>query len=103
MARVFKTALAERDLEAIWLHIATDNPAAADRWLDALMEKALILAEQPHLGRARPDLLPNLAPDLRSFPIKTYILFYRPIAGGIEIVRALHSARDVNDALSERS
>ena len=44
------------------------------------------------MGRARPEL----APDLRSFPVKRFILFYRPDAKGIELVRALDGARNVD-------
>ena len=88
-------------MEAIWLHIALDNPAAADRLPDAIADTAHTLASQPRLGHARSDLLSDLAPDLRSFPVKAYILFYRPTAKGMEIVRVLHSARDVKTAFKE--
>jgi toxin ParE1/3/4 len=74
VARVYKTRRAEDDLEAIWLYIAEDSPDAADRWLDYLLDKALILAENPDLGRARPELLPDIEPDLRCFPVKAYML-----------------------------
>nr|WP_245754608.1 type II toxin-antitoxin system RelE/ParE family toxin [Candidatus Accumulibacter aalborgensis] len=33
---------------------------------------------------------------LRSFPAGRYIIFYQQISEGIEIVRVLHSARDLN-------
>ena len=46
------------------------------------------------MGRARPEL----AADLRSFPVGNYIIFYRPIEDGVEIVRVLSGARDI-DAL----
>jgi hypothetical protein len=51
------------------------------------------LAEQPMMGRARPEL----AAGLRSFPTQTpYILFHFPDeAGGIIVARVLHHARDV--------
>jgi toxin ParE1/3/4 len=101
MGVVTKTAQAEADMEAIWLHIALDSPSAADWMLDAFAATAHTLADQPHLGRARFDLLADLAPDLRSFPVKSYILFYRPVAPGIEIVRVLHSARDIKTVLNE--
>lgn len=37
----------------------------------------------------------ELQPSIRSFPVGKYILFYRPIEGGIELVRVLHGARDI--------
>jgi len=82
---------AEADLEAIHDHIAADNPAAAAELVARLEDLAARLAETPGMGRARPDLLP----DLRSFPLGSYLLFYRPGAGGIEVVRVLHGARDL--------
>ncbi|MGN6364817.1 type II toxin-antitoxin system RelE/ParE family toxin [Asticcacaulis taihuensis] len=60
--------------------------------MDQLLEKALMLAEQPLMGRLRPEL----APQIRSLPVKAYMLYYRPIEGGIELVRVLNSARDID-------
>jgi toxin ParE1/3/4 len=36
-----------------------------------------------------------LSPRLRSFPVKNYVIFYRPLEDGIEIVRVLHGAQDL--------
>jgi toxin ParE1/3/4 len=46
------------------------------------------------MGRSRPEL----APDLRSFPVGSYLIFYQPLDDGIEIIRIISAARDV-DAL----
>jgi toxin ParE1/3/4 len=46
---------------------------------------------------------PALA-ELRFFPVsrfKKFIVFYRPIAGAIEIVRVLHGAHDIHRILAE--
>ncbi len=91
MAKILKTVRAELDLDEIWLFIATDNVAAADALIDAIGQTACRLAEQPLMGRARPEL----APEIRSFPVDRYILFYRPVPNGVEIIRAIHSARDL--------
>jgi toxin ParE1/3/4 len=40
-------------------------------------------------------LYPELAADLRGFPADDYIIFYREVSEGIEIVRVLHGARDI--------
>jgi len=92
LPRVSKTRLAEQDLDDIWFHIALDNPDAADRVLDAIGERCALLAQHKKMGRARPEL----APELRSSPAGRYVLYYRPDAEGIELVRALDGARDVN-------
>jgi len=51
-----KTAQAEADLIDIWAYIAPDNMDAADRLLDTFEAKGLLLAENPQLGQARPDI-----------------------------------------------
>ena len=45
----------------------------------------------PEIGRPREDL----AARLRSFPVGSYIIFYRPMEYGVEIARVLHGARDL--------
>lgn len=34
-------------------------------------------------------------PALRSSPVGNYLIFYRPLPDGIEILRVLHGARDI--------
>jgi toxin ParE1/3/4 len=82
---------ARADLDEIWLYIAQDNEEAADRFIKALIGRFPKLASMPRLGRVREELSPRL----RSFPIGRYVIFYRPIENGIEIVRVLHGARDL--------
>lgn len=73
--------------------MALDNPAAADALLDQIGHACALLADNPALGRARPELLPGL----RSFvALGTYVLFYRPVGPDLELVRVLHAARDVD-------
>jgi len=91
LPRVRKTRLAEQDLDDTWFHIALDNPEAADRVLDDIDKRCALLARHKKMGRARPEL----APVLRSFPLGRYVLYYRPDAEGIELVRALDGGRDV--------
>ena len=97
MARVTRRPLAAADILDIWDHIAEDSLDQADRWIDKLDEKFGILATQPLMGRAREEL----AADLRSFPFGRYVIFYMPVQDGINVVRVLHSARDVDAAFGE--
>ena len=94
MPRVLRTTRARIDLLQIWCHIAEDKPSAADRFLDTIEEKCLILAKNPRMGQVRPELAPNL----RSFPVSNYVIFYRPIEDGIEVDRVISGSRDI-DAL----
>lgn len=91
MKRAIFSPAAEADLEAIYDYIAADNLAAATKLVARLEALATRLAETSGMGRARADLLP----DLRSFPLGSYVLFYRSTENGIEIARVLHGARDV--------
>ena|SRR5450631_890579 len=98
LARVTKTVRAELDLDEIWLYIAADSPAAADTLLDTIGARCHLRASQPLSGRLRLDL----GMDLRSFIVKAYVIFYRPLPDGIEIIRVLHGARDVGTILQDR-
>ncbi|WP_304218706.1 type II toxin-antitoxin system RelE/ParE family toxin [Phenylobacterium aquaticum] len=94
---MFRSDGAEADLTDIWVSIAKDNGPAADRVLLALMAAEDRLAAFPQLGRSRPDL-PG---QLRSWPVGAYLVFYRPMEGGILVIRILHGARDLGEALDE--
>ena len=91
MGRIRRTPRAGRDLEEIWFFVAQDDPVAADRWLDTLEEKLSLIADNPLMGTARPDI----APELRYYPVGNYLLLYRIVSGGIEFVRVVHGARDL--------
>jgi plasmid stabilization system protein ParE len=50
------SALAEQDLEEIWSCVAEDaSPDTADRLIDAIIDRFELLAEQPRMGRHRPE------------------------------------------------
>ena len=83
--------LAQADLEEIWRYVARDNPRAADRLLAKFRDKFLLLAGQPEIGERREDLRPNL----RAFTAGKYVIYFRPGKDAIEVVRVLHSARNV--------
>lgn len=91
MARVFRRPQALDDIDDIWNYIADDNIDAADNWLDKLDEQFALLTLQPLMGRARDELVAGI----RSFPFGRYVIFYLPLPNGIDVVRVLHSARDV--------
>lgn len=82
---------ASDDLDAIWLYIAEDSPVNADRFIGRLYDAFLALAYAPHIGASRF----NLAPNLRMFPVREYLIFYHPIEDGVEIVRVLHGRQRI--------
>jgi len=92
MATVRYTRSAQDDLLSIWQFVAQDSLAAADNILEVIEREASLLAQQPHLGRVRPEL--GVA--VRSWTTSTpYIVFYTIIGGDIFVLRVLHHARDV--------
>jgi toxin ParE1/3/4 len=90
MCVIQRTAQAEEDLIEIWLYIAQENPKAADRVLVDIEECFKTLADNPLMGRLRPDI----AQDLRYFMAGKYLILYRAMPFGVQIVRAIHGARD---------
>ena len=84
---------AKSELEAIGDHIAGDNPTHAERFIERLTGKFVALGRNPRIGRARPEL----RSDLRSFPYGAYLILYRVIDDGVEIVRVVHAARNLED------
>jgi toxin ParE1/3/4 len=94
MGQLFITRGAEADLLDIWSYVAEDNVETADILLDRIYEKCRSLVEAPSLGRRREDL----APGLRSLPVGSYLIFYRTVEDGLQIIRVLHGSRDIDDA-----
>ena len=95
MAVVRRTAKAEDDLVDLWLYVVADNPDAADRLLEEIDRKCVLLAGNPLRGRARPDI----TPEFRSFPVGNYLILYRALSDGVEVVRVVHGARRLDELL----
>ena len=89
MARVARSPRAGLDLDEIWLSVALDSPAAADRLIDRILERCLSLEDYPHLGPARPEI----GPGARALTVGDYLVLYRISDAGPEIVRVVHGAR----------
>ena len=96
MAAVAWRPEARADLIAIWQHIAPDSPTAADHLLDRIVLLSDTIAGTPLMGRRREELGPNL----RSFVVANYVIFYEPNDDGVDIVRVLHGHTDIEDAMN---
>ncbi len=98
MSEIFKRPLAEADLDDIWDYIEEhSSQEQAEDFLRKLGTKIETLARSPYIGRSRDELLPGL----RSFPFKDYLIFYVPLANGIEVVRVLRGRRDIERIFQE--
>ena len=94
MSRYTISPEAREDLKGIYRHIAAENPSAAEKSWDSFFEGIQLLARQPLLGQA----CPNLRPDLRAFTVGNYVIFYVPANDGVQIERVLHGARDIESS-----
>ena len=91
------SALAERDLEEIWSHVAeAGSLEAADRLIDDIFDRFELLVEQPRMGRRRPEF----GEGVRSFVVESYIIYYRHDQD-VLISRVLHGRREQAAAWSE--
>lgn len=62
--------------------------------MDRIETTLLTLRDNPLAGRARAELSDHV----RSFPIGNYVVFYRPMSDGIELIRVLNGYRDIQAA-----
>jgi plasmid stabilization system protein ParE len=86
------TPAAENDVFEIWMHIASDDLAAADRLESEFFSAFQRLAERPDLGHFRRDLTDKT---VRFLAVReTYLVVYDPVARPLEILRVLHGSRD---------
>lgn len=83
--------IAQQDLADTYAFIAETSVQQAERWLERVETQCQELAEMPEMGRARPELPGSV----RSLSIQRYVIFYRPMADGVEILRVLHGSRDL--------
>ncbi|AFY80650.1 type II toxin-antitoxin system RelE/ParE family toxin [Oscillatoria acuminata] len=79
------------DITEIATYLEQLSPAVAVRLIDKIIEQCQRLADFPNMGR-RWD---QISPPLRSFPVEDYLIFYRGIADGIEVVRVVSGYRDL--------
>ena len=91
MPQILYTETSVADLREIWDYIAQDNERAAEQLLMTFKRKLQTLATMPEMGKDESDL----GDKLRSFPVGSYMLFYRGVENGVLHVRAIHGARDI--------
>jgi len=95
--RVQKKVAAKRDLVEHFLYIGADSDDAALRFLAAAEESFHELAQNPEMGAVCQLQGPRVK-GLRRWRVtgfENFLIFYRPIKGGIDVARVLHGARDI--------
>ena len=105
MPRVKRTVQAKQDLQLHVLYLAKINPALARRFIEALEVAFAKLAQMPRMGQRQLFKSPELAEVRRWFipGFDKYLIFYRPVKGGIEILRILHGMQDIDAVIDAES
>lgn len=103
MARVKRTPRAKQDLLTHVLYLAKINPALAEKFIEASEVAFEKLAQMPMKGQRQEFKSPELAGVRRWFvpDFDKYLIFYRPIKGGVEILRVLHGMQNVETIMSD--
>ena len=97
MSRYFISPSASRDLNAIADYFLTRNVDAGERLFHEFNKKCQYLAQFPNLGKS----YSYLRPDLRGLSLDGYIIFYRVVEDGLEIVRVVSGRQDLESLFSE--
>ena len=63
----------------------------AEHFLEKIDAKFKLLVKFPQIGRRRDELYPGL----RSVPLEDYLIFYRLVPDGIEVMRVVGGYRDL--------
>ena len=95
MPRLVILDSARRDFASVLKYVVEVSGSldTGKQFLGQLKAKVRHLASLPAtLGRPRPEL----GEDLRGFPFKNYILFFRYRSGRFELVNVLHGSRDID-------
>jgi plasmid stabilization system protein ParE len=88
--------VAVRDLDEHCAYIRKDNPDAAQRVRETILNTADLLAQHPDWGRIIHKASPRHA-QIRWCVVprfRNYLIFYHPFQDAILVVRILHAAQD---------
>lgn len=90
---------AESDLDDIWYYIIwyyiakeSGSLEIANRLIDNITDRFLLLAGFPYLGRSRDQ---DFGAGLRSFGVGEYLILYAVEAEDVLILRVVHGRRDI--------
>jgi toxin ParE1/3/4 len=100
--RILKKPQVEQDLINQFSYIARDKIEPAERFLRVAEESFDHLAANPLAGQKWESPLRQLT-GIRVYPMpspfRNYLVFYRPIEDGVEVLTVLHGARDLQAVL----
>ncbi len=96
--RVSPQAQSDLDEIAYYVFVESGNAETAERLIDSLTSRFILLAEYPHAGRRRDD---DLRPGVRTFAVGEYVIAYRLDGDCVLVLRVLRGSRDIEAILRE--
>jgi plasmid stabilization system protein ParE len=96
MIRARFSPKAAHDLDEASHHIAADNPEAAERVRQTILNTSDFLGQHPELGRRIRNAAVRHS-QIRWFVVpkfRNYLIFYQPFQETVMVVRVLHAAQD---------
>jgi toxin ParE1/3/4 len=90
MSRYLINVLASKDLNEIADYFAENNLEAGEHFFSAFNRKCKQLVAFPNSGKSYAEI----RPDLRGLSLEGYVIFYRILEDGIEILRVVSGRRN---------
>lgn len=101
--RIVRRVRARQDLVDHYLYLSRQNPQAAEQFLGEAEQRIISIADNP-LACSLFDIEHPRLIGMRHCRVSTrfrnYVVFYRPIADGIELIRVLHAAQDLERVIT---
>jgi len=95
------TKQAEQDIQDIWRYIARDNIIAAEKVADDFEDAFVKLAQTPHIGVKRKDLIKEN--HLRLWLVHNYYIIYNPEETQLQILRIISCYRNVENVMDKNN
>jgi toxin ParE1/3/4 len=91
---------ARRDMKEIGRFIAEQSRSLeiSRNYLMKIRERCVLHATHPEMGTLRPDINHNV----RCFSIDNYVVYFRPIPNGVEVLLVTHGSREAEGLLRQR-
>lgn len=97
MSRYVINVLASQDLNEIADYFAENNLGAGERFFRTFNRKCGQLVAFPNSGKS----YESIRPGLRGLSLEGYVIFYRLLDNGIEILRVISGRRDFPTVFEE--
>jgi len=95
--RLAPQARADIDDIAYYIFVESGSLETADRLIESIYSRFVLLGTYPRAGRVRDDLRPGM----RIFSVGDYVVLYRVEGEDVVIDRVVHGSRDLEPLLPE--